>query len=89
MEKGIIVGVKMKILIYGMGCARCNMLLENVRAAVRETGADAEIVKVEDTQQMIESGILAMPGLTIDGVIKSLGRVPSKEDVKAWIKEKM
>jgi small redox-active disulfide protein 2 len=78
----------MKVQIYGLGCARCNMLLENVRAAVRETGADAEIIKIEDAQQMIESGILAMPGLAIDGMIKSVGRVPSTEEIKKWIKEK-
>lgn len=79
----------MRIQIYGMGCARCNMLLENVRDAVRETGVSAEIIKIDDAPQMIEAGILAMPGLAIDGTIKSTGRVPSKEDLKEWIKEKM
>ena len=39
--------------------------------------------------QIIESGILATPGFAIDGKIKSMGRVPRKEEIIGWIKEKM
>ncbi|MGZ8876038.1 MAG: thioredoxin family protein [Halobacteriota archaeon] len=37
----------------------------------------------------MEAGIIATPGLAIDGEIKSMGRVPSVEEIKKWIKAKM
>jgi small redox-active disulfide protein 2 len=81
-------GVSMKVEIYGMGCANCNALEEIAKEAVRETGVCAEVVKVDDMIQIIESGILATPGLAIDGRVRSMGRVPSKAEIVAWITEK-
>ncbi len=75
----------MKIQVYGLGCANCSILVEIVKEVIEETGVDAEVIKVEDMIQIIEAGILATPGLAIDGRVKSMGRVPSKEEIKNWI----
>ena len=75
----------MKVKVYGMGCANCKILLENAQAAVKESGINAEVIKVDDMIEIIESGILATPGLAIDGQVKSMGRVPSKDEIKKWI----
>ncbi len=71
-----------------MGCANCKILLENAEKAVKESGVDAEVVKVDDMIEIIESGILATPGLAIDGKVISMGRVPSKDEIKKWLAEK-
>jgi small redox-active disulfide protein 2 len=89
MEKIDNTGDEMKVQIYGMGCASCNLLLENARAAVKESGVNAEVVKVDDMIEIIESGILATPGFAIDGKVKSMGRVPGKEEIIGWIKENL
>jgi small redox-active disulfide protein 2 len=77
----------MKVQVFGMGCASCKILLENAQAAVKESGVNAEVIKVDDMIEIIESGILATPGLAIDGKVKSMGRVPRKEEIIDWIKE--
>lgn len=77
----------MKVQVFGMGCASCKILLENAQAAVKESGVSAEVIKVDDMIEIIESGILATPGLAIDGKVKSMGRVPRKEEIIDWIKE--
>ena len=46
-------------------------------------------MEIQDIDKMFEAGITGTPGLEIDGEIKSLGRVPSVEEIKKWIKAKM
>lgn len=79
----------MKVQIYGTGCAKCNMLEKAARQAVKDMGVDAEVVKVSDINEIADAGILATPGLAVDGEVKSMGRVPSQDEIKKWIKGKM
>ena len=72
----------MKIEILGMGCPRCKKLYENVKQAVKDTGKEAEVVKVEDIAKITDYGILATPALAIDGNIKSSGKVLSQDEIK-------
>jgi len=75
----------MKIEVLGTGCANCKRLEQNVRRAVKEAKVKAEVVKVEDLQQIIERGIMFTPALIIDGEEKAVGRVPSVEEIKKMI----
>jgi small redox-active disulfide protein 2 len=82
-------GDYMKIKVYGPGCANCQNLEKNTKEAVKEIGVDAEITKIQDMDHILEAGIIATPGLAIDGELKAMGRVPSVEEIKKWIKAKM
>jgi small redox-active disulfide protein 2 len=79
----------MKVQIYGTGCAKCNMLEKAAKQAINEMGVSAEVVKVNDINQIVEAGILATPGFAVEGEVKSMGRVPSQDEIKKWIKAKM
>jgi small redox-active disulfide protein 2 len=79
----------MKVQIYGTGCGKCNMLEKAAKQAIREMGVNAEVVKVSDINQIVEAGILATPGFAVEGEVKSMGRVPSNDEIKKWIKAKM
>ena len=79
----------MKLQVYGTGCGKCNMLEKAAKDAVKELGVDAEVVKVSDINEIVEAGILATPGFAVDGEIKSMGRIPSADEIKKWIKAKM
>jgi len=46
---------------------------------------DAHLEKVTDYQAMAAAGVLATPAVAIDGVIKVSGRIPKREEVKAWL----
>lgn len=71
----------MKIEIIGM-CKSLTVLVERV---VKETGATAEIVKVEDFAEIVKRGVLTTPMLVIDGEIKLVGRTASADEIKKWI----
>ena len=77
----------MKIDILGMGCPKCKKLYENTRAAVKELNAQAEVVKVEDMQKIMDYGIILTPAIAIDGQVKTSGRIPAPDEIKKWILE--
>ncbi|MEJ5272720.1 MAG: thioredoxin family protein [Spirochaetota bacterium] len=71
----------MKIQILGSGCINCRKLEENAKMAIAELGISAEIEKVTEIDKIIEMGVMMTPALAIDGVVKSSGRVLSKNQI--------
>ncbi len=76
----------MKIEVLGMGCANCNKLYQNAVEAVKLSGKELEVTKVEDIKKIVAYGVLSTPALVIDGVVKVTGKVPKVEEIKEWIK---
>ena len=77
----------MKVEVLGPGCPKCKKLAEMVEAVLAETGRQAEVVKVTDIQQIVESGVMSTPGLRINGKLKSSGRLPRPEEIAGWLAE--
>lgn len=75
----------MKIQVLGSGCPKCKLLEQHTRDAVTELGIDADISKVTDSDEIMEMGVMMTPALAIDGVVKSVGKVLTKEQVMAFI----
>jgi small redox-active disulfide protein 2 len=78
-------GIRMKIEVLGDGCARCNRLYENVLKAVKLSGKEVEVVKEMDPQKISDHKVISLPALLIDGIVKSAGKFPEAEQIKAWI----
>ncbi len=76
----------MKIEVLGMGCANCSKLYQNALDAVKMSGKEVEVIKVEDIKKIMGYGVLSTPALVIDGVVKVAGKVPKSEEIKGWIK---
>lgn len=81
----------MIIEILGTGCPKCRAIKENVKKAVKELGLGqkAEVREVKDIMAITNKGVMLTPGLIIDGTKVSEGRVPSPEEVKGLIKERV
>ncbi|HBY20557.1 MAG: redox-active disulfide protein 2 [Clostridiales bacterium GWE2_32_10] len=79
----------MNIKILGTGCANCKKLTGLVEEAVKELNADVEIQKVEDIQKIMEYGVMRTPAIVINEKVKAFGRIPSKEEIKEYIKEEV
>lgn len=78
----------MKVEVYGTGCANCIALEKAVKKAVEELDMEVEIVKIKDMDKILEAGLLSTPGFAVEGEMKSMGRLPSVDEIKKWIKEK-
>ena len=76
----------MKLLqVLGPGCAKCMKLKEHAEAAVEQLGIEATVEKIEDINVITGFGVMMTPALVIDGEVKVVGKVPSVDDVKAWL----
>jgi small redox-active disulfide protein 2 len=75
-----------KIQILGTGCPKCKKLYELVVQVVNETAVQADVVKVEDINEILAFGVMMTPALAVDGVVKVAGRVPRIEEIKDLIK---
>jgi len=75
----------MEIKVLGPGCAKCHQTEKIVTEAVAEAGVDATVEKVSDMMQIAGYGVFGTPAVVIDGDVKIVGKVPKKDDVKAWL----
>ena len=76
----------MEIKILGPGCPKCKKTEELVIEAVAESGVDAQIEKVTDTMQIAGYGVFGTPAVVVDGEVKSVGKIPTKEAIRGWIR---
>ena len=76
----------MKIEILGTGCPKCKKTEKIVQEVVKETGSNAEVVKIEDLQQIINRGVMMTPAVVVDGDVKIVGHVPSKDEIRNILK---
>ena len=75
----------MEIKVLGPGCPKCQQTEKIVTEAVAETGADAQVEKVTDTMKIAGYGVFGTPAVVVDGEVKCVGKIPTKEEVKGWI----
>lgn len=75
----------MEIKVFGPGCARCMQTETLAREVAAEKGGTITVQKVSDLKEMMMAGVMSTPAIAIDGVVKSTGRIPAKEEIAAWI----
>ena len=77
----------MEIKVLGPGCPKCKQTEKNVKDVVSETGVDATVEKVTDVMEIAEYGVFGTPSVVIDGEVKSVGKIPTKDEIKTWIQQ--
>jgi small redox-active disulfide protein 2 len=75
----------MDIKILGPGCINCQKVEKLVRETVAEAGVEADIEKVSDIIKIAKFGVFGTPAVVVDGEVKSVGKIPRKEEILAWI----
>lgn len=75
----------MDIKVLGSGCLNCQNVEKVAREVLTEMGIEATLTKVTDRAKITSYGILATPGLVIDGKVVSAGRIPTKAEVTTWV----
>lgn len=75
----------MTIQILGSGCSKCNLLEKQAREAVEALGLAITIEKITDFGQISDMGVMMTPALAIDRVVKSVGKVLTKDQIMALI----
>ena len=74
-----------KIEVLGPGCSRCKETFRVVDEVVRADGLAFEVVKNESIERMMALGLMATPGVALDGKVILSGRVPKPDEVRRLI----
>lgn len=70
------------VTIYGGGCKNCQILHQNAIDALAELNLAADVQYITDMQKIMQTGVMSMPALAINGKIVSAGKVLGIEEVK-------
>jgi small redox-active disulfide protein 2 len=76
----------MDIKVLGPGCPKCQQTEKIVKDAVAESGIEATVEKVTDVMEIAGYGVFGTPAVVVDGEVKSVGKIPKKQDVLGWIR---
>ena len=71
-----------RIQVLGPGCPKCEKLKQNVEEAVSQSGVDATVEKVTDINVITGFGVMMTPAIVVDGEVKTVGKLPSVDQVK-------
>jgi hypothetical protein len=58
------------------------MVKIEVKKSVQESGIQAEVIKVDSIQEIMDRGVMMTPALNIDGKSMAVGRAASVEEIK-------
>jgi small redox-active disulfide protein 2 len=83
--KGGYKGVMMIILVVGPGCKNCKALFVNVQMALNRKHINATLEYVTDMEAIANTGIMRTPGLIIDGVVISQGKVLAPIEIESYL----
>lgn len=74
-----------KIEVLGPGCSRCKETFRVVQSLVETEKLPFTVEKVEGMERMIELGLLATPGVAVEGKVVFSGRIPKAEEMRALL----
>ena len=73
------------IKILGCGTVPCQKLLQITQNVIDIMRIDAEIIQLVNYDEITAYPILETPGLVIDEILVSSGRVPNYKEIKGWL----
>ncbi|MFA5111316.1 MAG: thioredoxin family protein [Desulfobaccales bacterium] len=78
-------GLSIKIL--GPGCPSCDRLEQAVMEVLGELGLPAEVEHVREMKEITALGVFGTPALLVNGDVKAVGNLPSRDALKKWLQE--
>lgn len=75
-----------KLTVLGTGCPQCRRLAALAAQAATDLGVAFDLEKVGDIERILAYDVAGLPALVIDGEVKSVGRVPSMNELLAWLR---
>lgn len=75
----------LEIKVLGPGCTKCKTTYNNVLEALKQSNIEANVIKIEDIEEMMKYNVLTTPVLMIDEQIKIKGRVAQVSEIVALL----
>ncbi len=75
----------MEIKVLGPGCAKCKTTEKAVLEAVKASGKDIKVSKVEDIMKIMEYSVMRTPAIVVNEKVVLSGKVPSQKELEEII----
>lgn len=76
----------MKIIkVLGTGCPNCVSAEKVVTEVVNELNIDAKVIKVSEIMDIMMYDVMSTPAIVIDEKVVMKGKVPTKDEMKAFL----
>jgi small redox-active disulfide protein 2 len=79
-------GGLLQIKVLGPGCPECDRLEKDLMTVMTELNLPADLDHVRDLKEIACYGVMGNPALVINGKVVAAGRVPSKNQLRDWLK---
>jgi hypothetical protein len=73
------------IQIAGPASALSEQVERRVNQVIADYGLACSVEKISDLHQIIALQVFAIPGVIVDGELKSVGRVPEVAELVDWL----
>lgn len=74
-----------KVEVFGPGCKRCQATADLIAERAKALGVPVEITKVTDLAAIARAGVVATPGVAVDGRLVHSGGMPAASAVDSWL----
>jgi len=74
------------VKVLGPGCPECDRLEKDLMAVLAELKLPADLEHVRDIREIACYGVMGSPALVINGKVVAVGRVPSRNRLREWLK---
>jgi small redox-active disulfide protein 2 len=75
-------GSAMIVKVLGRGCSNCKATIALIEQVAKAQGIEVAIEKIEDLESIVGYGVMATPGIVIDGKVVHAGGRPSQRKVE-------
>lgn len=72
------------VKVLGIGCANCRNTIKLIEDVANAKGVAIQLEKVEALPDIMSYGIMATPGVVIDGKVMHAGGVPDRKKIESW-----
>lgn len=84
-QGGVGSGGPLEVRILGTGCVSCNNLQKIVIEIMADRQIPADVFQIHDRDEIGRFGVLQTPALVVNGEVKSMGRLPTRAEIEAWL----
>lgn len=74
-----------KVEVFGPGCKRCQATADLIAERAKALGVAVEVSKVTDYAAIAKAGVVATPGVAVDGRLVHAGGLPQASAVDGWL----
>lgn len=78
--------MNIKILV---SCCSDSGLIAKTDEVIKEMGIDATVETIKDMKTIMAYGVMKAPAIVVNEKVKSMGRVPSKNEIKQFIQDEI